>query len=119
MYKQIQEFTLCLNEARFYDAHEVLEAAWFPRRFEKSKEVELLKGFINAAVSFELLKRGREKQSKKVWANYLKYRVHLFTIDSEHKNSYYQLSRLIEEMRLKSKNAPSAMKLDVKKRYAG
>jgi len=101
MHKHIQEFTQCLHDERFYDAHEVLEEAWFPRRFEDDKEVKLLKGFINAAVSFELIKRGREKQSKKVWANYLKYRPFLFEIDSQYQNSYYQLSRLIETYRHK------------------
>ncbi len=97
--KQIEEFICCLQEERYYDAHEVLEAAWFPRRFEDNAEVKLLKGFINASVSFELLKRGRKKQSKKVWANYLKYRPYIFEIDSVYQNSYYQLSRLIEDMR--------------------
>ena len=98
--KKIEEFIYYLNEERYYDAHEALEAVWFPRRFEDDKEVKLLKGFINASVSFELSKRGREKQSKKVWANYLKYRPFMFTINSVHQNSYYQLSRLIEEIKI-------------------
>ncbi|ADN08123.1 hypothetical protein Saut_0074 [Sulfurimonas autotrophica DSM 16294] len=128
MHKHIQKFTKCLNEERFYDAHEALEEAWFPRRFEDDKEVKLLKGFINASVSFELLKRGREQQSKKVWANYLKYRPYIFEIDSAYQNSYYQLSRLIEQRRfsiflsftaIKSKNAPNAIRLDVKNKYFG
>ncbi len=104
MYKYLQEFTLCLQEERFYDAHEALEAVWFPLRFEKGKEVKLLKGFINAAVSFELLKRGRAKQSKKVWANYLKYRPLLFEIHSQYQNDYYQLSRFIETLKTHSRH---------------
>jgi len=98
MIEHIQEFTQCLKDERFYDAHEALEAAWFPRRFEEDKEIKLLKGFINAAVSFELVKRGRSKQSKKVWANYLKYRPSIFQIESIHQNHYYQLSRFIEKL---------------------
>jgi len=93
---QIDEFRLCLREQRFYDAHEALETLWFPRRFEKSAEVMLLKGFINAAVSFELIKRGRVPQSKKVWQNYLKYRQSLFNVNSPYLNEYYKLSRYIE-----------------------
>jgi hypothetical protein len=93
---KIDEFTLCLREQRFYDAHEALEALWFPRRFEDSAEVKLLKGFINAAVSFELLKKKRTKQSKKVWMNYLKYRQLLFKVNSPYLNEYYKLSRHIE-----------------------
>jgi len=91
-----EEFLLCLEEQRYYDAHEVLEEVWFPLRFEKNHEVNLIKGFINASVSFELYKRGREKQSKKVWGNYLKYRGLLFKIESKNKNLYYQISRQLE-----------------------
>ncbi len=99
MKNKIAEFTKCLKEERFYDAHEALEEKWFPRRFENSDEVRLLKGFINAAVSFELLKRGRTQQSQKVWSNYLKYRQLLFKVDSEYLNDYYLLSRFVEKIK--------------------
>jgi len=95
---KINEFQHCLDEKRFYDAHEVLEEFWFPKRFEQNDEIRLLKGFINAAVSFELKKRGRIKQSKQVWKNYLKYRQLLFKVDSPHLNTYYKLSRKIESL---------------------
>jgi hypothetical protein len=93
---KLDEFVKCLNEERFYDAHEALEELWFPRRFEKSAEVMLLKGFINASVSFELIKRGKTTQSKKVWRNYLKYRQSLFNVNSLYINEYYKLSRTID-----------------------
>ena len=102
MTTQIAEFKTCLDEQRFYDAHEALEEIWFPRRFEKNADVQLLKGFINAAVSFELTKRGREKQSDKVWANYLKYRQLLFTAQTTQLNNFYQLSRYIEQIKQKN-----------------
>jgi len=95
---KIKEFELCLRERRFYDAHEALEEVWFPRRFEDNNEVKLLKGFINASVSFELIKKGRGEQGKKVWANYLKYRQLLFKINSPNLNHYYKLSRFIEKI---------------------
>jgi hypothetical protein len=106
IHKKLQEFQKCLLERRYYDAHEALESIWFPRRFEDNKEVKLLKGFINASVSFELIKRGREKQSQKVWANYLKYRPLLLRVESSHKNEFYQLSRLVEEINHKKKYLP-------------
>ena len=96
--KKIDEYKKCLRQERFYDAHEALEEIWFPRRFEDNAEIKLLKGFINAAVSFELLKKGRIPQSKKVWLNYLKYRQFLFKVDSPYLNEYYQLSRTIESL---------------------
>ena len=70
-------FIACLDEGRYYDAHEVLEALWYPRRFEKDPEVLLLKGMINASVSFELHRRGREDRAKGPWKSYEKYRIHL------------------------------------------
>ena len=102
MQSKIDEFKNCLHNQRFYEAHEVLEEIWFPRRFEKHPEVQLLKGFINAAVSFELHKRGRVQQSKKVWANYLKYRQLLFHLQNSHSNDFYQLSRFLEQINNKN-----------------
>jgi hypothetical protein len=95
----LDEFVVCINEARYYDAHEALEEIWFPRRFEDEQEMKLLKGFINAAVSFELVKRGRLASSEKVWKNYEKYRVLLGSFESEHGSRYTELAKLIEETR--------------------
>jgi hypothetical protein len=75
MTEAVNEYLKCLEEERFYDAHEVLEDLWFPKRFEKSDDVLLLKGLINAAVSFELIKRGRPGPSEKPWDTYVKYKA--------------------------------------------
>lgn len=96
----IAEFTVCLNEERYYDAHEALEEIWFPRRFEDDDEMRLLKGFINASVSFELIKRGRMPQSKRTWKNYLKYRPLLYKIDSPYLNDYHKTARFLEKISL-------------------
>ena len=102
MYSQherlLNEFILCIDEKRYYDAHEALEKIWFPRRFEDNNEVKLLKGFINASVSFELIKRGREKPSQKAWMNYLKYRPLLYKVNSPFLNQYHSLARKIEQI---------------------
>ena len=96
----LDEFIKCLNEQRYYDAHESLEAVWFPRRFEDSNEMRLLKGFINATVSFELAKRGRKEASKRVWKNYLKYRPLLYKVDSPHLKQYHHIARHIESLKI-------------------
>jgi len=101
MKNKIKEYKKCLDEERFYDAHEVLEAIWFPRRFEDNNEIKLLKGFINAAVSFELIKRDRAKPAKNVWLNYLKYRQLLFKTETPYLNEYYRLSRTVEQLYIK------------------
>ncbi len=96
MINALDEFVKCLHEKRYYDAHEKIEALWFPKRFTESNEVKLLKGFINAAVSFELHKRGRFDSSKRVWKNYLKYRPLLYKIESVHLKKYHSVARYIE-----------------------
>lgn len=102
MTSNIEEFTVCLNEQRFYDAHEALEEIWFPRRFEDDSEMKLLKGFINASVSFELFKKDKKTQSKKVWNNYLKYRPLLYKVESIHTNKYHSIARQIESINTKN-----------------
>ena len=95
----LDRFVLCLEEERFYDAHEVLEEVWFPRRFEDDMEIKLIKGFINAAVSFELTKRGRPNPATKAWGNYEKYRQLLETFTSFNTPYYERLALRVEKMR--------------------
>ena len=82
---KIAEYKELILEHKFFEAHEALEEFWFPRRKEKTREVLIVKGFINAAVSFELKKRGREKNSKKVWQVYLKFSQLISASDIEFK----------------------------------
>ncbi len=90
MKHRIDKYLKLLQEERFYDAHEVLEEWWYPKRFEECDEVRLIKGLINAAVSFELIKKGRREASKKAWRNYLKYRMLLYKIASKEYNEYHR-----------------------------
>ena len=99
MTSYIDKFIVCINEARYFDAHEALEEVWFPRRFEDDAEMKLIKGFINAAVSFELIKRGRLEPSKKVWKNYEKYKILLGSFESPHNGRYKELSLFLEQKR--------------------
>jgi len=94
--KQLKLYKKLLDEQKFFQAHEALEVIWFDKRFEENNEMKLLKGFINAAVSFELLKRGKYKAAKTPWKTYLKYRTLLFKTNSKHLNEYYQTTRHVE-----------------------
>ena len=80
---KIEAYKEFILNHKFFEAHEALEEFWFPRRKEKSKDVLIIKGFINAAVSFELKKRGREQNSQKVWKVYLKFSKLIEKTDSE------------------------------------
>ncbi len=95
----LDRFSVCLDEERFYDAHEALEEIWFPRRYENDLEIKLLKGFINAAVSFELTKRGRPDPATRVWGNYEKYRPLLARFSSCNTPYYERLALRLEGMR--------------------
>ena len=95
--KHVKAFLACLDEERYYDAHEVLEAVWFPVRADKSPEVLLIKGLINASVSFELLKRGRPHKAAGPWNVYMKYREYLQQVGTE-KPQYFTLDEAVHRV---------------------
>ncbi len=96
--KQLDLFIKNIQSGNFYDAHEDLEVLWYERRFEESDEVKLLKGLINASVSFELRKKGKIEASQKVWNNYLKYRNLVNKIDSPHVEKYHLIIKEIDKI---------------------
>jgi len=97
--EQLECFIQNLRNKNFYDAHEDLEVLWYERRFEESDEVRFLKGLINASVCFELYKKGKTEQAKKVWNNYLKYRDLIEGIDSAYKDKYLLIIDEIERIK--------------------
>lgn len=99
--QHLKDFIQELHEERYYDAHESLEIIWFARRFEDSNEIKLLKGFINASVSFELMKKNRKESAQRVWQTYLKYKPLLNQIDSEHLKDYHAIALHIEKIKEK------------------
>lgn len=74
-------FVASLEAGRYYEAHEHLEALWFERRACLVPEVALLKGYINAAVSFELERRGRVAAAQKPWATFEKYLPQMLSVE--------------------------------------
>jgi hypothetical protein len=96
--ESFEAFERSLSEGRYYDAHEDLEHLWYPRRFEEDAEVRLWKGFINAAVSFELITRGRPAPSLRAWGNYCKYRPLLESLVAPHKELYVRMAGIVEQL---------------------
>ncbi|MDD3770755.1 MAG: DUF309 domain-containing protein [Sulfuricurvum sp.] len=92
-------FALALAQGRYYEAHEELEILWYPRRFEDDDEIRFWKGCINAAVSFELIKRGRPLPSRKAWGTYLKYRGCLERLVTPRKELYVRITQTIDQHR--------------------
>lgn len=96
-----KRFIDCLNNGRFYEAHEVLEDAWFPIRKSDTPEKNILRGIINASVSFELVKRERPRAARRVWQTYLKYRPLIAHCTSPDKPYYETMARTIETVHKK------------------
>jgi hypothetical protein len=96
--ENLEEFLRCLEEERYYDAHEALEHIWFAKRFCDDPQTKLLKGYINASVSFELHKRGRVDSAKKVYNNYLKYRSLRLHVKDSYSKEYEKIEKKIEEI---------------------
>ncbi len=88
--KQQQIYNNLLDRDLFYEAHEALEEIWFPLRFEQDDEVRLIRAYINAAVSFELVKRGREKSGLKPWGFFNRHLSLIEEAADAHK-PYYKL----------------------------
>jgi len=64
-----------LEERRFYDAHEDMEAYWHTIRKTDHPLKNLCKGFINGATAFELIRLERYDAARRVWQTYEKHLV--------------------------------------------
>ena len=69
----LNEFIKCLDEERFADAHVIMEHKWKEYKKDGHELTKLLKGFINGATAFELIKRGNIDGAKRLWEAYEKY----------------------------------------------
>jgi hypothetical protein len=54
--KAFKKFRELIEKEEFFDAHEVLEEIWHPMRKSSHPDSDIIRGFINAAVSLELKK---------------------------------------------------------------
>ena len=99
--KEINKFKQLIIDAKYYNAHEILEELWFPIRKTKTNYCLVLKGFINGAVSLELHKRGKLQQSKNVYKTYLKHTSHekLTRLD---KSSKFKELKLFMDIKFKN-----------------
>ena len=73
MIEVFDKFKTLIIQKEYFDAHEVLEDIWQPMRKSSHPDRDIIRGFINAAVSLELKKRGRSNYLK-VWQTYEKHK---------------------------------------------
>jgi len=73
MKEVLKDFIKALDEERFADAHEIMEKKWKEYKKLDHPLTKLLKGYINGATAFELVKRGKTEGAKRLWGVYEKY----------------------------------------------
>jgi hypothetical protein len=88
--KVFKEFRKLIEKEEFFDAHEVLEEIWHPMRKSSHPDADIIRGFINAAVSLELKKRGKNNYLK-VWNTYEKYKVKI-----KHNELYLNTAKFLD-----------------------
>ncbi len=73
MQKTLETFIQNLQDEAFAEAHEVMEHQWKHYKKEGHPLTKLLKGYINGATAFELLRRGKREGAVRLWGVYEKY----------------------------------------------
>jgi len=73
MQKTLQTFIQDLKDEEFSKAHETMEHQWKIYKKEAHPLSKLLKGYINGATAFELLRRGKRDGAVRLWSVYEKY----------------------------------------------
>jgi len=99
----LKKYLALLDKEEYFEAHEVLEEAWHPLRLSKHPLSNLVKGLINAAITFEHIKRNRKNvqaKAQRVIASYEKYK-HLCTESIEHAVLFKQACQKIESLKIK------------------
>lgn len=73
MRKILEIFIENLNNERFAEAHEVMEQQWKEYKKQAHPLTKLLKGYINGATAFELVRRDKMEGAIRLWEVYEKY----------------------------------------------
>ncbi len=98
LHETLSVFIDDLQERRFYDAHEHMEAYWHTIRKTDHPLKNLCKGFINGATAFELIRLGRFDAAKRVWGTYEKY-IGLLEEEVEAYRLFSRADALLTELR--------------------
>jgi len=94
-----------LERQEYFEAHEVMEEAWHPLRLKEHPLANLAKGFINAAIGFEHIKRNRKnahKKARRVMESYDRH-IHLCTAGIKHFELFEEAKDKVELLRAQHK----------------
>jgi len=98
----LREYLKLLDEEEYFEAHEVMEEAWHPLRLSENPLANLAKGLINAAITFEHIKRNRknlEAKAQKVIASYDRHK-HLCVEDIRAYVLFKQACEKVEHLKV-------------------
>ena len=98
MKQTLDRFIDALNEDRFKDAHEIMEHTWKKYKSQNHPLTKLLKGFINGATAFELIKRGNKDGAIRLWQVYEKY-LPLMSSDIEEFESFHKANKILQKLK--------------------
>ena len=91
----LKQYIYFMKAGEYFVAHEVLEEGWHPLRLRKDPIANFVKGLINAAISFEHIKRDKKdmvRKAKTVMLSYEKYK----DIDISEEDNYLLFVDCIE-----------------------
>jgi hypothetical protein len=98
----LKAYLKLLEQEEYFEAHEVMEEAWHPLRIRQHPLSNLTKGFINAAIGFEHIKRDRKnahKKAKRVMESYERH-IHLCKKDIKFFLLFNEAKEKIEVLKL-------------------
>jgi len=99
----IKQYLDLLDKEEYFEAHEIMEEAWHPLRLKKDPLANLVKGFINGAISFEHIKRDRKnahKKAKRVMESYDRH-IYLCKEDIEFYDLFLEAKNTIDMLKVR------------------
>jgi len=94
----LDRFIQNLNDGEFAKAHVTMEEQWKVYKKLDHPLTKLLKGFINGATAFELVRRGKMDGAVMLWGTYEKY-LPLLQSDIEEYTLFKEADRILQEYR--------------------
>ena len=98
MEKALIQLMVNLENRKFYEAHEDLEQYWHTIRKTDEPLRNLIKGFINGATAFELVRRGKPDAGHRVWKAHVKWRGRLMVEGIENYDLFVKADVMLEEL---------------------
>ncbi len=92
------EFIQNLKDEEFSQAHETMEQQWKIYKKQNHLLTKLLKGFINGATAFELVKRGKMDGANMLWGTYEKYLL-MMSIEIEEYKLFEEADNILQELK--------------------